>query len=108
MHVLVQRLGKVPLACHYHAVAGVCGLSLSFTHRTQISHCQARLEAAGVHFRQNDVALAQENKERQRVYKSIEREFHAGGLALDGLVTQGLKMHDLFQVCPRLVGKKSY
>lgn len=80
-------------------VAGVYALGRSFTHRSHFSHCPARLEAAGVHFTdQQSSAVPLENHERQRVYDSIQQDFRASGLSLDGTITQGLTMSDLFQV----------
>lgn len=84
---------------HMSVVAGAYAVGLSFTHRSHLSVCPARLEAAGVHFtEQESSAVPLENHERQRVYDSIQQDLRASGLSLDGIITQGLTMSDIFQV----------
>lgn len=73
-------------------------LSRQFGRRSRITHCPARLEAAGVHVGKHGT-LELENAERQHVYDEIHASLHDNGLELGNTITQGLSMNDLFQVC---------
>jgi hypothetical protein len=80
------------------ALTGCLTLSKQFGRRARITHCPARLEAAGVHSVPGGTELQQENSKRQKAYDELHESLHANGLELSQTVTQGLSMSDLFKV----------